>query len=373
MVFTKKTVYKNLKMNPFNLINVFVLLDSFVLSIILLTIILSILISVAYFTLMERKVLAAMQRRRGPNVVGVYGVLQPLADGLKLMGKEGIIPTLANVWVYLAAPGIAVVMSFCGWIALPMTNINVINMNNDLDILIFFCLTSLGSYGVVLAGWGSFSRYAVMGGLRAIAQLISYEVIFLLSILPPAMIVGTFNFNAFATVQSESCWNIFPCLPSALIFFILMLAETNRTPFDLPEAEAELVSGFNVEYSSILFAMFTLAEYNSMLMMSALYTILFLGGWSAGVFVFIIKTLCIAFLIINVRAALPRYRYDQLMYLCWYILLPLCLSLVIFTAGMCVELGIYGLNPTELALEVQKKNDVYFDMYFSVELKSKTE
>lgn len=152
-----------------------------------------------------------------------------------------------------------------------------------------------------------------------------------------------------------------------------MLAETNRTPFDLPEAEAELVSGFNVEYSSILFAMFTLAEYNSMLMMSALYTILFLGGWSAGVFVFIIKTLCIAFLIINVRAALPRYRYDQLMYLCWYIFLPLCLSLVIFTAGMCVELGIYGLNPTELALEVQKKNDVYFDMYFSVELKSKTE
>lgn len=152
-----------------------------------------------------------------------------------------------------------------------------------------------------------------------------------------------------------------------------MLAETNRTPFDLPEAEAELVSGFNVEYSSILFAMFTLAEYNSMLMMSALYTILFLGGWSAGVFVFIIKTLCVAFLIINVRAALPRYRYDQLMYLCWYILLPLCLSLVIFTAGMCVELGIYGLNPTELALEVQKKNDVYFDMYFSVELKFKTE
>lgn len=152
-----------------------------------------------------------------------------------------------------------------------------------------------------------------------------------------------------------------------------MLAETNRTPFDLPEAEAELVSGFNVEYSSILFAMFTLAEYNSMLMMSALYTILFLGGWSAGVFVFIIKTLCVAFLIINVRAALPRYRYDQLMYLCWYILLPLCLSLVIFTAGMCVELGIYGLNPTELALEIQKKNDVYFDMYFAVELKFKTE
>ena len=151
-------------------------------------------------------------------------------------------------------------------------------MNNDLDVLIFFCLTSLGSYGVVLAGWGSFSRYAVMGGLRAIAQLISYEVIFLLSILPPAMIIGTFNFNSFVVIQSESCWNIFPCLPSALIFFVLMLAETNRTPFDLPEAEAELVSGFNVEYSSILFAMFSLAEYNSMLMMSTLYTILFLGG-----------------------------------------------------------------------------------------------
>ena len=352
-------------MNPFNL---FMQLDNLILILLLITIVLSILISVAYFTLMERKVLAAMQRRRGPNVVGFYGVLQPLADGLKLMAKEGIIPTLAIVRVYLAAPGISMVMSFSGWIALPMTNINIININNDLDILIFFCLTSLGSYGVVLAGWGSFSRYAVMGGLRAIAQLISYEVIFLLAILPPAIMVGNFNFNAFCTTQSELCWNILPCLPSAMIFFVLMLAETNRTPFDLPEAEAELVSGFNVEYSSILFAMFSLAEYNSMLMMSALFSIVFLGGWSGGTLFFIIKTLLLAFLIINVRAALPRYRYDQLMYLCWYILLPLCLALVIFTLGVCVNFSIYTINQTELALEIQKKNDAYYAMYFSTEI-----
>lgn len=264
-------------------------LDNAILYLSILFILISILVSVAYFTLMERKVLAAMQRRRGPNVVGIYGVLQPLADGVKLMAKEGIKPTLARTGVYLSAPAISMVMSFSGWVALPMTNMNLVNMNNDLDILIFFCLTSLGSYGVVLAGWGSFSRYAVMGGLRAIAQLISYEVIFLLSILPPAIFVGSFNFQSFCEYQSDIVWLLFPCAPSALIFFVLMLAETNRTPFDLPEAEAELVSGFNVEYSSILFAMFSLAEYNSMLMMSALFSILFLGGWSNGVFFFYVK------------------------------------------------------------------------------------
>lgn len=340
-------------------------LDNFIIYTLMLGILISILVSVAYFTLMERKVLAAMQRRRGPNVVGVYGVLQPLADGLKLMAKEGIIPTLAREGVFLAAPAISMVMSFSGWIALPATNINIININNDLDILIFFCLTSLGSYGVVLAGWGSFSRYAVMGGLRAIAQLISYEVIFLLAILPPAILVGNFNFATFCQYQSDTTWLVFACAPSAFIFFVLMLAETNRTPFDLPEAEAELVSGFNVEYSSILFAMFSLAEYNSMLMMSALFSVIFLGGWSNGLFFFILKTLIIAFLIINTRAALPRYRYDQLMYLCWYILLPLCLSLVIFTFGACIRFGLFKINSNELFIEIQEKNNIYYNMYFS--------
>lgn len=197
-----------------------------------------------------------------------------------------------------------------------MAGENFLNTSSDLDILIFFCLSALGSYGVVLAGWGSFSRYAVMGGLRAIAQLISYEVIFLLNILPSVYLIGSFSFYEFNYVQENSCWLVFPMLPNALIFFILLLAETNRTPFDLPEAEAELVSGFNVEYSSILFAMFSLSEYNSMLLMSTLYVIVFLGGWSNGTFLFIVKIVFFAFLIIKVRAGLPRYRYDQLMFLC---------------------------------------------------------
>lgn len=329
--------------------------------VILITTLLGILVSVAYYTLFERKVLAAMQRRRGPNVVGMFGLLQPLADGLKLMAKEGIVPTMSIVSVYLAAPLISIVFSFAGWAVLPIADSNVLNINSDLDILIFFCLSSLGSYGVVLAGWGSFSRYAVMGALRAIAQLISYEVIFLLNMLPAASFVGSFNFLEFSYVQENSCWLIFPALPNALIFFILLLAETNRTPFDLPEAEAELVSGFNVEYSSILFAMFTLSEYNSMLLMSTLYVVLFLGGWSEGSVIFIIKVLFMAFLIIKVRAALPRYRYDQLMFLCWYILLPISLGWLVFTIGIKTYFGIEIYSVTEMysAVSEKYKYDIY--------------
>lgn len=284
--------------------------------IIILLSLLGTLISVAYYTLFERKVLAAMQRRRGPNVVGIFGLLQPAADGLKLIAKEGIVPTLSIVSVYLLAPVISLVMSFLGWSVLPIFNESVISISSDLDILIFFCLTAFGSYGVVLAGWSSFSRYAVMGALRAIAQLISYEVIFLLAMFPLVYFVGSFNFYEFNEVQAKSSWLILPCLPNALVFYILMLAETNRTPFDLPEAEAELVSGFNVEYSSILFAMFSLSEYNSMLLMSTLFVILFLGGWSEGSFIFLCKVILVAFSIVQVRAGLPRYRYDQLMFLC---------------------------------------------------------
>jgi len=291
-------------------------IESILILLTLITSLLGILISVAYYTLFERKVLAAMQRRRGPNVVGIFGVLQPLADGLKLMAKEGLVPTLSIISVYLLAPTISILFSFSGWAILPIINENILNISSDLDILIFFCLSSLGSYGVILAGWGSFSRYAVMGALRAIAQLISYEVIFLLNMLPAVCFVGSFNFLEFSSLQGNSCWLIFPVLPNALIFFVLLLAETNRTPFDLPEAEAELVSGFNVEYSSILFAMFSLSEYNSMLLMSTLYVVLFLGGWSDGNALFLLKVLFVAFFILKVRAGLPRYRYDQLMFLC---------------------------------------------------------
>lgn len=330
----------------FLITNVYLNIDNFILPVfIILLSLLGTLISVAYYTLVERKVLAAMQRRRGPNIVGFFGLLQPLADGLKLIAKEGIVPTLSIVSVYLVAPVISLVLSFLGWSVLPIFNNNPISINSDLDILIFFCLTAFGSYGVVLAGWSSFSRYAVMGALRAIAQLISYEVIFLLVMFPLVLFVGSFNFYEFSFFQSNATWLIFPCLPNALIFYILMLAETNRTPFDLPEAEAELVSGFNVEYSSVLFAMFSLAEYNSMLLMSTLFSILFLGGWSEGFFIFLVKIIIIAFSIVKVRAGLPRYRYDQLMFLCWYIFLPLSLSIFILTFGFCCffEINVYSV------------------------------
>ena len=200
-----------------------------------------------------------------------------------------------------------------------------------------------------------------MGALRAIAQLISYEVIFLLAMFPLVLYVGSFSFYEFNLVQQESVWLVLPCLPSALIFYILMLAETNRTPFDLPEAEAELVSGFNVEYSSVLFAMFSLAEYNSMLLMSTLYVILFLGGWTNGIFIFLIKVTIVAFSIVKVRAALPRYRYDQLMFLCWYIFLPISLGVFIFTFGLTCFFEINRYSVAELYLEVSKKYS--YDLY----------
>lgn len=336
--------------------NLFLSLDNFVtIGVIILFSLLGTLVSVAYYTLFERKVLAAMQRRRGPNVVGIFGLLQPLADGLKLIAKEGVIPTMSIVSVYLIAPVIALVMSFLGWSVLPIFNNNVISISSDLDILLFFCLTAFGSYGVVLAGWSSFSRYAVMGALRAIAQLISYEVIFLLAMFPLVLFVGSFNFYEFNFVQANSTWLIFPCLPNALVFYILMLAETNRTPFDLPEAEAELVSGFNVEYSSVLFAMFSLAEYNSMLMMSTLFVILFLGGWSDGSFFFLCKVVFMAFSIVKVRAGLPRYRYDQLMFLCWYIFLPICLGSFTLAFGLSCYFEINSYSLPEMYNEVSIK------------------
>lgn len=279
-------------------------------------------------------------------------MLQPLADGLKLMAKEGILPSLAIATVYLSAPIISLVVSFCGWTLLPIFFENPLIVNNDLDIILFFCLTALGTYGVVLAGWGSYSRYAVLGALRAIAQLISYEVIFLLVIFPSVLFVGSFNFLEYLQIQENSVWLLWSTLPNAFIFFILLLAETNRTPFDLPEAEAELVSGFNVEYSSILFAMFSLAEYNSMLLMSTLFVILFLGSWADGLFYFIIKVLILAFLIIKVRAALPRYRYDQLMSLCWYIFLPISVSIIVFLFGILQILPITMYNQSDLLAEL---------------------
>ena len=309
--------------------------------------------------------MAAMQRRRGPNAVGFWGLLQPLADGLKLMAKEGINPWLSVTEVYRAAPILCLIPSFLSWVLLPLYPDSINYPDSDISFLMFTAITTIGSFGVILAGWGSFSRYAMMGALRAIAQLISYEVVFLLTVSPIAIYTSSFSFFSIVENQINGYWNFFLLMPSAIIFFILILAETNRTPFDLPEAEAELVSGFNVEYSSIFFAMFFLAEYNNILLMSTLYTILFLGGWSLGFMLFIFKIILVAYFIIMVRAALPRYRYDQLMFLCWRVFLPLILGLILFYLGVANYFGIYALNEVFLFNEVHKIDLAFHATYFS--------
>lgn len=238
--------------------------------------ILFVLIAVAYYTLAERKIMAAIQRRRGPNVVGIWGLLQPLADGLKAVLKEIIIPRKANRIIFLGAPILTLVLSLAGWIVIPF-NMSCLLADINLGLLYLFALSSLNVYSIIFAGWSSNSKYAFLGGLRSAAQMISYEVALGLIILPVVLCVGSFNLTDIVLAQ-RSTWFIFPLFPLALIFFISSLAETNRAPFDLPEAEAELVAGYNVEYSSITFAMFFLGEYSNMLLMSSLNTILFLGG-----------------------------------------------------------------------------------------------
>lgn len=286
-------------------------------------------IPVAFYTLMERRVMAAVQRRVGPNVVGFWGVLQPVADGVKLMAKEHVMPRQASVALYYLAPVISISISYVTWFYMPLGIFS--DFETEFGVFVLFAISALSSYGVVLAGWASYSRYAVMGALRAIAQLISYEVVLLLMVFPVAIFSGSYRLGDIVAVQGIGAWFIFTCLPAAAMFYVIILAETNRTPFDLPEAEAELVSGFNVEYSSMLFAMFSLAEYNSMLVMSSVFSILFLGGWSDSFFTF--KVILVAVSLVFVRALLPRYRYDQLMALCWRVFLPAGLGFLLFVCG----------------------------------------
>lgn len=241
-----------------------------------LFLIIGLLIAVAYFTLLERKAMASMQRRKGPNVVGFWGLLQPLADGLKLLAKEIIIPRRASVKVFIGSPLYTFLMSLMGWCVIPWSD-EVVFADPRLSALYVMAVSSLGVYGVMLAGWASNSKYAFLGGLRSAAQMISYEVSLGFILVIVALFSGTYNLREIVYKQMD-VWYCFPLFPLVIIFFVSMLAETNRAPFDLPEAEAELVSGYNTEYSSIVFAMFFLGEYSSMLLMAALMVVFFFGG-----------------------------------------------------------------------------------------------
>ena len=311
----------------------------------ILGLVVPLLVAVAYLTLAERKVMASMQRRKGPNVVGFFGILQPLADGLKLLIKEPVLPSSANTVVFLAAPVVTFLLALISWAVIPFGEGMVLS-DLDIGMLYIFAISSLGVYGVIMAGWSSNSKYAFLGALRSTAQMVSYEVSLGLIIITVLMCVGSLNLSEIVLAQEE-VWFAVPLFPLLLLFFISCLAETNRAPFDLPEAEAELVAGYNVEYSSMGFALFFLGEYANMIMLSVLCVILFLGGWlpplSLTIFYWIpgsfwlgIKTIFFLFLYIWVRAAFPRYRYDQLMRLGWKVFLPLALAWVLFVAGILV-------------------------------------
>lgn len=319
-----------------------------VISIILkiLAIVVPLLISVAYFTIAERKFMGSIQRRRGPNVIGFVGLLQPLADGLKLFVKETILPSNSNIYVFLLAPILTFILSLIGWAVIPLSE-NIVISDMNLGILYLLAISSLSVYGIVMAGWSSNSKYPFLGSLRSAAQMISYEVSIGFIIVNICVCVGSFNLSDIVLAQ-EKVWFIIPLFPMFILFYISMLAETNRHPFDLPEAEAELVSGYNVEYSAMTFALFFLGEYANMLLMSAFSSILFLGGWLPVINIFPVTILPGSFwlsikIVIGVlffiltRAALPRYRYDQLMHIGWKSFLPLSLGYLLFTVGLLLS------------------------------------
>jgi len=312
----------------------------------IITIILPLLLTVAYFTLAERKILSAIQIRKGPNVVGFYGIVQPLMDGLKLLLKETIIPNRANTIIFVLAPIITFSLSLISWAVIPFDK-GLVMSDINIGILYIFAVSSLGVYGIITSGWSSNSKYAFLGSLRSAAQMISYEVSIGLIIISVLLCSGSLNLTQIVLCQKE-VWYIIPLFPLFIIFFVSALAETNRPPFDLPEAEAELVSGYSVEYSGMGFALFFLGEGSNIILMSSLTTILFLGGWMplieisfiSNLFWFSIKVLFFIFLFIFVRAAYPRYRYDQLMRLGWKIFLPVSLAWVIFVSGVLISFDI---------------------------------
>ncbi|EKE77723.1 MULTISPECIES: NADH-quinone oxidoreductase subunit NuoH [Oceanibaculum] len=311
----------------------------------ILAIVVPLLVAVAYLTLAERKVIAGMQLRTGPAKVGPFGLLQPLADGLKLFAKETILPAGANRVVFIMAPMLTFILAMVAWAVIPVGDGMVI-ADINVGILYLFAISSLGVYGIIMAGWASNSKYPFLGALRSAAQMVSYEVSIGFVIITVLLCVGSLNLSDIVRAQ-ETVWFAIPLLPMFVIFFVSALAETNRAPFDLPEGESELVAGYFVEYSSMSFALFFLGEYANMILMSAMTTILFLGGWLPpfdiapfnwvpGPIWFVLKICAVLFVFLWVRATFPRYRYDQLMRLGWKVFLPFSLLWVVLTAGVLV-------------------------------------
>ena len=301
-----------------------------------------VLVSVALLVYLERKVLGAVQLRKGPNVVGPFGILQSFADVLKLLTKENLLPSSSNKFLFIFAPMLTLILSLIAWAVIPISSTYVI-ANINIGILYLFAVSSFGVYGVIIAGWASNSKYPFLGALRSAAQMISYEVSIGFVIITVLICVGSLNLIDIVESQ-KNMWFAIPLLPMFVVFIISALAETNRLPFDLPEDEATLVAGFFTEYSSISFGLFFLAEYANMILMSSLTVILFLGGWYPpidifplnaipGIFWFVIKVFLILFVFLWVRATFPRYRYDQLMRLGWKIFLPFSLIYLVLTAS----------------------------------------
>ncbi len=311
----------------------------------IMMIIIPLLIFIAYLTFFERKVIGAMQLRKGPNVVGPFGLLQPIADGIKLLTKETIFPDKSSKFLFILSPILTFALALLAWAVIPI-DYKVVLSNINVGLMYIFAISSLGVYGIIVAGWSSNSRYAFLGSLRSAAQMISYEVSIGLIIISVLLSTGSLNLTKIVLSQ-ENFWYIIPHFPMFVIFFISTLAETNRAPFDLPEAESELVAGYNVEYSSMSFGLFFLGEYGNMILMSSMSTILFLGGWLPpfdwylfeyipGFIWFISKVVLLLFVFLWVRATLPRYRYDQLMTLGWKLFLPLSLLWIIITSSFLI-------------------------------------
>ena len=308
----------------------------------IVVVIVGVILCVAYYTLAERKVLSAMQRRQGPITVGPFGLLQPIADGLKLFSKETIIPSQANKPVFLLAPMLLFALSLVAWAVIPFDKDWVI-ANINVGILYLFAISSMGVYGIIMAGWASNSRYAFLGALRSASQMVSYEVSMGLIIVCVLLCTGSLNLQEIV-LAPRPFWMQALLFPMLIVFLISILAECNRAPFDLPEGESEITGGFMVEYSAMAFALFFLGEYANMILMSAMTTVLFLGGWlppfgltflafAPGIVWFAVKTMAVMFFFLWARATLPRFRYDQLMRLGWKVFLPFTLLWVVVVSG----------------------------------------
>ena len=319
----------------------------------ILFLLMPVLVSVAMIVWLDRRVWAFVQKRQGPNVVGPFGLLQSLADALKYIFKEIIIPASSNKVIFILAPIVTMTLALISWAVIPFSETQVL-ANINVGILYLFAVSSLGVYGIIMGGWASNSKYPFLGAIRSAAQMVSYEVSIGIIIINVLLCVGSLNLNDIVLAQ-QNIWFVIPLFPMFVIFFISALAETNRPPFDLPEAEAELVAGYQTEYSGMMYAMFWLGEYANILLMCAMGSILFLGGWLSpidlypfnlipGAFWLIFKIIFLFILFALVKAIVPRYRYDQLMRLGWKIFLPLSLTWVVLTASFLFYFNLLPVN-----------------------------